>query len=436
MAALWSKKKKRVCVIGLDGVPHPLIERFTADGTMPELASIIRGGHLRAMRVTLPEISAVSWSSFMTGTNPGGHSIFGFTDLKPHSYSLRFPSYSDLRAPTIWDRLAERKMKSVVINQPSTYPARPIEGALISGFVALSLRRAVFPPALLPRLEQDGYIIDIDTMRARDDHGYLVSEINKALEARERAVNFLWDNEKWDYFEVVVTGTDRLHHYLWDALDDTAHPFHEAFIAYYRKVDSFIGRLYARFRRLTDEPDPAPGFFMLSDHGFTGVKNEFYLSSWLKKQGFLRLEKDDADSVEAIAEGSRAFVLDPSRIYLNRVGVYPRGCVKPEDVQPIIADMKAALGEVTFDGERVIDRVFESDEIYDGPFAVQGPDLVAVSKRGYDIKGSPKHMELFGQTPLTGMHTWDDAFLWSAHEPPEGVTITDVADVIMRYIQS
>ncbi len=423
-------------MVGLDGVPHTLLKRFTEDGTMPELAEIVRAGHLSKMRVTLPEISAVSWPSFMTGKNPGGHSIFGFTDLKPESYSLRFPSFKDLRAPTIWDRLAERKKRSVVVNQPSTYPARPIEGALISGFVALSLRKAVHPPSLLPKLEQGGYIIDIDTLRARDDHSYLITELARTLEARERAVNFLWDNEAWDYFEVVVTGTDRLHHYLWDALDDTTHPCHDAFLNYYRTVDSFIGRIHSRFKRLVDAEEPTPGFFILSDHGFVGVKNEFYLSAWLKQEGFLTLESDEADTIEAIGEGTRAFALDPSRIYLNLVGKFPKGCVKPEDVKPITADIAAGLAELTCDGERVIDRVFERDEAYDGPFAERGPNLVAVSKYGFDIKGSPKRKELFGRSALTGMHTWDDAFLWSAQQPKEDLNITDVAEIILQYMES
>ncbi|UCD57452.1 MAG: alkaline phosphatase family protein [Candidatus Hydrogenedentota bacterium] len=436
MAAFWRKKKKRVCVVGLDGVPYTLAKRFTEDGTMPALADIVRTGHLNRMRVTLPEISAVSWPSFMTGKNPGWHSIFGFTDLKPDSYSIRFPSFGDLRAPTIWDTLAERKKRSVVINQPSTYPARPIEGVLISGFVALSLRKAVHPPSVVPKLEQDGYIIDIDTVRARDDHSYLISELGRTIDARERAASFFWDNEAWDFFEVVITGTDRLHHYLWDALDDPTHPCHEAFLSYYRRVDSFVAGIHSRFRRLTDAGEPTPGLFILSDHGFTGVRNEFYLNSWLKKEGFLQLEKDDADTIEAIADGSRVFALDPSRLYLNLAGKFPKGCVKPEDVRPIVADVKAGLSELTLEGERVIEKVFERDEAYDGPYAALGPDLVAVSKYGFDIKGSPKRKELFGRSALTGMHTWDDAFLWSAHEPPENLNITDVAEIILRYMES
>ena len=433
MAAFWNKKKGgKACVVGLDGVPYTLIKRFTEDGTMPALAEIIKAGHLRQMKVTLPEISAVSWPSFMTGSNPGRHGIFGFTDLKPNSYSLRFPSYGDLKAPTIWDKLGERSKRSVVINQPSTYPARPMEGVLVSGFVALSLKKAVHPPAMLRQLERDGYIIDIDTLRARTDHAYLLSENTKILQARERTVNYMWDNEKWDYFEVVVTGTDRLHHYLWDALDDESHPKHEAFIDYYRQVDAFVGRIHEKFRKETGAGETTPGFYILSDHGFTGVKQEFYLNAWLKQEGFLKLEKDDAHSLDAIADGARAFALDPSRIYLNMVGKYPKGCVKPEDVKHIKADIMAGLAELKSDGEQVIDRVFERDEAYDGPFAVLGPDLIPVSKYGFDIKGSPKHKDLFGNTPLTGMHTWDDAFLFSAEETPESLNIIDVAEIILQ----
>jgi predicted AlkP superfamily phosphohydrolase/phosphomutase len=435
MSAFWSKKKKRACVVGLDGVPYTLLKRLAADGTMPAMAELLRGGHLAQMKVTLPEISAVSWPSFMTGANPGCHSIFGFTDLKPNSYSLRFPSFGDLRVPTIWDKLAEKKKRSVVINQPSTYPARPIEGVLISGFVALSLKKAVHPKSLLPRLEQDGYIIDIDTMRARDDQAYLLAELDRTIDARQRTVNSLWDSEDWDLFEVVVTGTDRLHHYLWNALDDTSSLHHEAFLSYYRRVDSFVQNIYSRFRKLTNAGETTPGFFLLSDHGFTGIKSEFYLNAWLKQEGFLKLESEQVDSIEAISEGSRAFALDPSRIYLNLAGKYPKGSVKPEDARPILADIKAGLRELSCNGDMVVDRVFERAEAYDGPFAEQGPDLVVVSKYGYDVKASPKKKELFGRSALTGMHTWDDAFFWSSQQPPQNLNITNIADIILQYME-
>ena len=76
------KKKRRVCVIGLDGVPYPLLLDLAEKGVMPNFAELIKSGHLHKMKASLPEISSVSWTDFMTGTNSGTHGIFGFTDFK------------------------------------------------------------------------------------------------------------------------------------------------------------------------------------------------------------------------------------------------------------------------------------------------------------------------------------------------------------------
>jgi predicted AlkP superfamily phosphohydrolase/phosphomutase len=173
MAILKKKKENRVCVIGLDGVPYGLLLDLAKRGIMSTVGRIVDAGRLHKMKASLPEISAVSWTNFMTGTNPGTHGIFGFTDLKPKSYDLRFPNYNDLKVPTIWDKLGQQGRRSVIINQPSTYPAKPLNGVMISGFVALDLAKAVFPPEIKGPLEQTGYQIDIDTMKARENHNFL-----------------------------------------------------------------------------------------------------------------------------------------------------------------------------------------------------------------------------------------------------------------------
>jgi predicted AlkP superfamily phosphohydrolase/phosphomutase len=175
MSLFKKKKKERVCVIGLDGVPFSLIEDFSQKGVMPTFSQLLKTGTLHRMKASLPEISAVSWTDFMTGTNSGSHGIFGFTDLKDNSYDLKFPNFSTVRKETIWDTLGLQKKRSIVINQPSTYPARPIPGVLISGFVALELSKAVSPPHILKSLNQMEYKIDIDTQKSRQNHDFLWS---------------------------------------------------------------------------------------------------------------------------------------------------------------------------------------------------------------------------------------------------------------------
>src|SRR5688572_19532647 len=133
----------RLALLGLDGVGAPLVEALIDAGVMPRLAALRRLGTLARMTSTLPTISSVSWTSFMTGVNPGRHGIYGFTDVKPDSYGIIFPNYSHVRAPTIWDALGAEGRRAVVLNVPGTYPAKDICGVMVSGFVAVSLERAV-----------------------------------------------------------------------------------------------------------------------------------------------------------------------------------------------------------------------------------------------------------------------------------------------------
>ena len=163
--SLFAKNRTKVVVVGLDGVPHSLVEKLVADGVTPAMALLAQEAPFSRMTVTLPEISAVSWPSFATGLNPGGHGVFGFTELKAGTYDLRFTSSADVKAPTIWDRLGRVRKRAIVINQPSTYPANQINGVLVAGFVAVDFDRAIMPPAVRPKLRELGYEIDIDTVK-------------------------------------------------------------------------------------------------------------------------------------------------------------------------------------------------------------------------------------------------------------------------------
>jgi len=174
---LRKKPKSRTVVVGLDGVPYTLLKHLINRGRIPNMASIFDNGYFGQMSVCIPEISSVSWSSFMTGTQSGEHGIFGFMDLQPNTYKMYFPNFTHLKATTLWDDLAARGKKSVIINMPATYPARQINGVLISGFVAIDINKAVYPPSLVPRLNEMGYRIDVDTMKARQDRDFLFRDL-------------------------------------------------------------------------------------------------------------------------------------------------------------------------------------------------------------------------------------------------------------------
>lgn len=398
---------------------------------MPRMAELIGSASLRPMRASLPEISSVSWTSFMTGTQAGEHGVFGFTDLEPDSYSITFPTFPNVPTPTLWDRLGERGLRSLVINQPATYPARTIPGSLVSGFVAVDLTRSVKPLHHLAMLRRLDYRVDIDIVRSREDHDWLFRDLHQTLRLREQALDRLWDEVDWDFLQVVVTGTDRLYHFLFDALEDESHPRHEYALEYHRAVDRFVGRLFDRFAR--EQPNAADRFWMLSDHGFCAIRQEVQLNAWLREQGWLSF---DGEGLETIGADARAFVLDPGRIHVHRSDRFPRGSVPPEEAESVADEIAERLLALRYDGQPVIREVFRGVEIYSGPFAARGPDLVALAHPGFDLKGSPAAERIFGRTALVGMHTYDDAFLLSPRPIEGDLWIGDLASILARELEA
>lgn len=418
---------RKVVMLGLDGTPYTLVRDLVERGVMPNMAALVaaprRGlhdeasgfvqaarsaaGRLVQMDSSIPEISSVAWTSTMTGRNPGKHGVFGFTDLKPGTYDTVFPNFASVRTNVLWDVLGDAGKRSVVINQPATYPARKLDGILVAGFVAIDLKKAVYPPELVPRLESAGYRIDVDAAKARADMGAFVDELFQTLRARERVILELFDEGGWDFFMGVVTGTDRLQHFLWHAYEDESHEHHEAFLGYYRAIDTLIGKLVERL----DEGTP---LLMMSDHGFTGIKKEVFINHWLRENGYLDFPTDTPDKLSEIADGSRAFCLDPSRIYLNVKGHYPKGTVEPADVPGLLDELAAKLAALKDPdtGEAMIRHVYRRDEVYSGPLLKQAPRLVLVSNWGWDLKGSLKRRALAQKGFFSGMHTQDDAFLF------------------------
>jgi len=432
LGKFFGKKRRgrQVVLLGLDGTPYTLLKNLVARGVMPNTAALVETGTLLQMDSSIPEISSVAWTSTMTGRNPGKHGVFGFTDLKPGTYELAFPNFTSVRTNVLWDVLGAAGKRSVIINQPATYPAQKLNGALIAGFVAIDLKKAVHPPALVPRIESMGYRIDVDSAKAREDMGAFIEDLFETLRVREQLILELFDEGAWDFFEAVVTGTDRLHHFLWDAYENESHEHHGVFLDYYRAVDALIGKIVERL----DEKTP---LLLMSDHGFTGIKKEVFLNHWLRGNGYLDFVTSPPTRLSEIADGSRAFWLDPARLYINMQGRFPKGCVGSSDAPALLDELAAKLAALTDPetGEAMIRSVYRRDEIFSGPLVEQGPDLVLVPNWGWDLKGSVKR-QVFGEKGFfSGMHTQDDAFLFvrgaevTATSKP---TVRDVMPTILR----
>jgi len=445
-------QRRKVMGIGLDGVPSSLLQQYLDKGMLPGIREILdRGYRLRQMDVSIPEISSTCWTSFMTGVNPGEHGIYGFMDLRPRSYQLFFPSASDVQAPTIWDivggtaagrtsSLAERfagafpgPLRSVALNIPQTYPARRINGVMTAGFVCPDLQKGTYPEAAYQYLKSIDYVPDVDAGKAVTDKPSFLRDVQHALEKREEAFLHFLEQEEWDVFLGVITETDRLQHFFFDAARNTGHPYHDAFLEVYRRVDLTVSRLFHRFMDLTQ----GEGIFLsMSDHGFTVLDQEVNLNAWLQQQGWLRL-REQGQWFDRIAADTKVFAMDPGRFFVHVEGRYPRGSVKAADKQRVLEDLAGSLEQLVGpDGRRVVRDLYLGEALYHGQVASTAPDLVCVPNDGFDLKANVTQPVIFRKGPMTGMHTqYDGHCLLPESLPVEGrLHIEQLAGTILECL--
>ncbi len=384
--------RPRLVILGLDGVCWSMLQTLSAAGVTPRLKEIMERSACGPMLSTLPEISPVAWTTFFTGRSPGEHGIYGFNDFEWGGYGQYFNSSADVKVPCIWDWLGLRGGRSVVLNVPLTYPARPLAGVMVSGFVALDYERAAYPQWVSGYLRENGYRLEADFERVHQDRPGFLADLDKALAGRARLLERFWKDD-WDLFTLVVTDTDRLHHFFFREYQEGG-PITEYFLDFYRRVDELVGRVHDLTADLAASSESGAVLVMLSDHGFTGVRQEFHLNRWLAAHGF-----QDRPGPEA-----RVLALDPTRLYFNRPPRFPGGRAGADDWSLIGRLTAELLTEPAVSGVRL------GRETFSGPAAGLAPDLVVEPAPGFEFKAKFTPGDIYTSSPLLGTHTRSDAF--------------------------
>lgn len=429
--------KRRVVVLGLDGLSLGLARRLGADGVMPNLHRALQQCGTLSMDTVHPALSPVCWTTFFTGVNPGRHRIYGFYECQVDAYQLWTQNLKDVKAPALWEHLQAEGRRTVAINLPGTYPAQPLNGVMISGFLTLDWEQSFYPKKLDPVLKQAGYRIDVDCGKPGADPAAFFEDCSTAIRARAHVLATFLQHEPFDLFLGVFTETDRIQHYFFDALEDPHHPHRARVLELFSEVDEALGRCLEAVR---DEDE----LLFVADHGFERIQLEVYLNHWLESRGYLRLglRGPECDLPNVVPSGTRAFCLDPGRIYLNLRGRQPDGCVDPGERARLVEQIAAELTQMEIRVPwarapvRPISAAFPREELYSGPYTHLAPDLVAVASSGFDLKGGFGTPGVTRLRKFTGMHTYGGALCARrGAELPPGANIAGLAPLILDLLE-
>ena len=424
--------KTKVLIVGLDGVPLSLIEAWATEGKLPTLRKLMEEGTVGELRSTIPPTSGPSWSTFMTGKNPGKTGIYDFLYRREGTYVFPPVNASQRDGIALWRLLSNRGRKVGVVNVPISYPVEEVNGYMISGWMTpYSAQDFCYPADLWRELrDQIGYytIYPTETF-AESRRDSFFRACDELLDLRSRTVSYLMDRYPTDLFMVVLFDTDRVLHQLWHYLDP-GHPWRQPgdgtdksgpVVRYFQRVDEKLAEIVAR-------ADEDTVIIILSDHGMGPAHNFIVLNNWLLEVGLLQLKRDpfrllkrwlfDAGftlrNVHRIADRiglakhaeykglysmdylmklvflsfldvdwSRSKAYSFGRhlgsIYLNVKGREPEGIVEPgreyEQVREEI--MRLARGFVhPCTGEPLIGEILKKEDIYHGPYLDRAPDLI------------------------------------------------------------
>ena len=277
------------------------------------------------------------------------------------------------------------KLYTTPLNIDPEKPALPLSHPFL---YAPYLAKVFGPFATLGLAEDTGALNE----RILDETAFL-EQTDLIHEERERM--FFDALEKVDRGMVacVFDATDRVQHMFWQYTPEAraagsrpAASEHAAAVEEcYRKMDGLLGRTMARL-------GPEDLLIVMSDHGFTSFRRCVSLNSWLQREGFLALrdQAEYCDGYYANVDWSRtkAYALGLGGIFINQtgreaLGIVPDGAEKQAVKQAIIDGLLALRDEAT--QAPVVRRVFDAAAHYHGPYAENGPDLLAGFAEGYRV---------------------------------------------------
>lgn len=245
--------------IGLDGADYHLIQRWSEEGYLPTITSLIERGCWGRINSTGDISGGSVWPTFITGVSPAKHGIFyGHRELKNGTYQIQKKYADQIRGEPFWYRMSKAGKRIAIFDIPYTHPIEGLNGIQIVawGAFAPNWKVSSWPPGLIADiLKRFGkhplagwYVKRPKTINEYED---FYRELLSGVEKRGLISAYLLDQEPWDFFLMAFSEAHLAGHVLWHIMD-SKHPYHNPEIAetfknairdVYHAIDSAISKL-------------------------------------------------------------------------------------------------------------------------------------------------------------------------------------------------
>ncbi|MBS1853556.1 MAG: alkaline phosphatase family protein [Acidobacteria bacterium] len=186
--------------------------------------------------------------------------------------------------------------------------------------------------------------------------------------------------------------TDRVQHMFWRYMEEDHPALQDApaearlgnvIEQLYQRMDDLVGRVLAQL-------DSESMLMVVSDHGFKSFQRGINLNTWLRENGYLVL-KPGVDETGEWFQGvdwsrTRAYTMGLNGLFLNVKGREREGIVAPgAEADALKEELRQRLNGLADpeNGKVGITGVFNSGNVYAGPYSINAPDLIIGYGDGY-----------------------------------------------------
>lgn len=492
----------KVFVLGLDGATWDVLNPLIDGGDLPNLGRIRDRGAHGELRSVFPPLSPVAWTGVMTGKNSGKHGVFEFLEYAHNPLAGRVNSSRAIKTELVWEVAGRHGKTTVAGGVPMSYPHRKAPGFYLGDFLSpAGAADFASDPEILRELEAHlgtPYRPWSTAVHEGGNEAAVLAELTDYLDHHLKTVEFLMKRCPWDLFMFDLMATDRAQHELWHAWL----PSHRmakgrdlsevraGYVDFWKRLDRGVGEIEAAL-------PPDTSMILMSDHGFGPIEWYVNFNVWLLEKGYIALHDSlyvkqkrwfwkhgatpewfyglmskfgmarsrvdrfrgkQMSWVDRLADSgflskkhidwsrTRAYAQGNfGQIFVNAKGRQPQGCVAPEDVRPLLDELKAGLMAIPHPetGKPLVEKVLERDDLYSGPHAHLAPDLVAVLGDWnyrtiglYDFTTNKLISPAFGPT---GDHRMEGIFIGSgpgflAGSKPDGADLLDIAPTVLHLL--
>ena len=293
-----SPAPRTTVILGIDALDWAVVDPIIAAGEAPTLAGLRDRGTSGINLSFVPmEKSPLIWASMATGLEPADHGVGGFIKQRGHEYET-LSSAADWMAPALWDIAGAAGLSSCVIGWWVTFPARDIEGVMVSDHVTFTEAGSRNPEGLvrpadltdeLAALTVDWREVPVDLLQflvPAGDPDWLANPDTEQLKDLRQIVagdltflataKLLATRRSFDLFAVYFRGLDIACHKYWRYWNpgdgSPASPADQELLGqiipnYVKLVDRWLGELLPLL------PSEA-NVMVMSDHGFYGPRRD------------------------------------------------------------------------------------------------------------------------------------------------------------------